>query len=516
MASPEESSSRSAASPSVDSYIGSVISLTSKSEIRYEGVLVSINTKDSTIALQNVKSFGTEGRRKEGPQIPSSDKVYEYILFRGSDIKDLQVKSSSSVPPKQQTHNDPAIIQSQYAYAPSSSSIASAGVGAVAGPSSQSVHQDLSRQPFPDSFSLYQPGAHMSSWAASPSIPNAEGSTHSQGYASTSNAQVRAHQRHIPFQPQSVSFQNPSQYAEGYAPPSFSNFQEGATSFPSQFAISNPSNPLSLPSHLQAMSSLPLSNQEMNTMNMIANKANPSQTSVVPISSMPSASSVLGSASGPTAMQPPLLTPDQLTNSIPATAASLQRLYPEFKDMGGLLPSSTNSPSLVSGIPQEPLLPLPTSNQQSEHEVPKFTEEFDFLAMNEKFNKDEVWGSLGKEKHIGSGGDGAEHDALHHDVIYGGGYVQDPPRPGSKPVYNKDDFFDTLSCNSLNRGGWSGRSRFSERMKLDTETFGEFEHRPPMGQGPHGNYGPPHGGYYRGSYNRGRGYGYYGGRGRGI
>lgn len=530
------SASVASSSPSVDSYIGSVISLTSKSEIRYEGVLANINPKESTIALQNVKSFGTEGRKKEGPQIPPSDKVYEYILFRGTDIKDLQVKSSSSVNAKQpvETHNDPAIIQSHYVPAPTthssaapaptthSSSAAPHGDGPLAGPGSKTAQQDFPRQPFPDAYSMYHAGSHLSSWAPSPALAIVDGPMHYQGYGGSSSSHAHGHQS-VPFQPHTPGMQNPLQYPEAHAATRMPNFPETATSlaFPNQFAVSNPqyssssnaSLSSSLPSHLQAMPSLASSNQDLNTMGLMFSKAASAQISQIPVPSMPfSLPSNLGSNSSPSMTTlPPLLTPDHLTKSLPGTTSSHDKLYPEPNNMGALIPSSMHPLSAVAGTPQEPLLPPPTSSQQGERGAARFSEEFDFTAMNEKFKKDEVWGSLGKEKQSAATGDGAEDNPIRHNAQAYEDYAPEPPKPGSKPVYNKDDFFDTISCNSLNRGGWSGRSRLSERMRLDSETFGEFQPRPPMG---HGNYGGPHG-YHRGSFNRGRGYGYYGGRGRG-
>ncbi|KAH8556776.1 Scd6-like Sm domain-containing protein [Umbelopsis sp. PMI_123] len=98
-------------------YIGSKISLISRSDIRYVGVLHNINSEDSTVALENVQSFGTEGRRgNPSEEIPPSDNVFEYIVFRGSDIKDLQVfeppAPKQTAPAQQQYPNDPAIMNS--------------------------------------------------------------------------------------------------------------------------------------------------------------------------------------------------------------------------------------------------------------------------------------------------------------------------------------------------------------------------------------------------------------------
>ncbi|KAG7258830.1 hypothetical protein CRUP_019000 [Coryphaenoides rupestris] len=91
-------------------YIGSKISLISKAQIRYEGILSSVDTEKSTVALAKVKSYGTEGRHTDRP-IPPKDDVYEYIIFRGSDIKDITV-SESPKPHHAGLPHDPAIVKS--------------------------------------------------------------------------------------------------------------------------------------------------------------------------------------------------------------------------------------------------------------------------------------------------------------------------------------------------------------------------------------------------------------------
>ena len=95
-------------------YIGSSISLISKSDIKYIGTLHEINSETHTVALENVTSYGTEGRKgNPAEEIAGSGQVYEYIVFRGSDVKGLEIISppgakENQAPPK--VPDDPAIL----------------------------------------------------------------------------------------------------------------------------------------------------------------------------------------------------------------------------------------------------------------------------------------------------------------------------------------------------------------------------------------------------------------------
>ena len=90
-------------------YLGCTLSLISKSEIRYVGTLVLVNSQDQTLTLQNVQSFGSEGRRGGGEnEISASDESFEYIIFRATDLKDFSVMNTPG-----KVFKDPAIISSE-------------------------------------------------------------------------------------------------------------------------------------------------------------------------------------------------------------------------------------------------------------------------------------------------------------------------------------------------------------------------------------------------------------------
>ncbi|KAF6168911.1 hypothetical protein GIB67_038408 [Kingdonia uniflora] len=321
-----------------------------------------------------VKSYGTEGRKKEGSQILSSDVVHGLVLFKASDIKDMNIKAMSTkqvkpTPPVQierQIHDDPAIVQIHSAHG----------------------------------------GARLES----------QGS-HSESYESPGSSLPHA-QQHV--------------------------------HFTCQIPVSSASLPSDISSSLTNTPFLPSPNQHV--------KGNPTK-----------------------------LTPDQFKQPGLLAVPSTQTLHTEKRHMetmeallkplpskvsptqGSLLSFPPSKPSQIPG----PLLPLPHSSRQSQLYVTQFTEEFDFIAMNEKFNKDEVWGHLGQ--------------------------------------VNQRNETEGNEINSVNStmGDYNGHRRTPDAA--DIKTFGEFEQQPLYYRGGRGF---QHRGNYRGSHNRGRGYDY-GGMGRG-
>ena len=56
-----------------------------------------------------MRSLGTEGRRGDPSlEVPAVDNVYDYVVFRASDVKDLQIEQAEPAPPP--PIQDPAVL----------------------------------------------------------------------------------------------------------------------------------------------------------------------------------------------------------------------------------------------------------------------------------------------------------------------------------------------------------------------------------------------------------------------
>eukprot|EP00252_Welwitschia_mirabilis_P001698 TRINITY_DN1161_c0_g1_i1.p1 TRINITY_DN1161_c0_g1~~TRINITY_DN1161_c0_g1_i1.p1 ORF type:complete len:602 (-),score=145.00 TRINITY_DN1161_c0_g1_i1:531-2336(-) len=575
----------------VDSYIGSLISLTSKSEIRYEGIFYTANEKEATIALQAVRSFGTEGRKKDGPQIPPSEKVYEYIIFRASDIKDLHVKSPPPAQISSQIHSDPAIVslQSQFSQ-PSASSktfVPAVSGGSVPDQSSLGGNANVPSA-FRGTSPLYQPTRNLGPWGSTP-VPGS-GATglpmpmYWQGYyGPTSGLMPHIQQQHLHFQsppgipippalqqnvhqspvlpsiPRGMPASSELNISPNVSMPQHSSeTSTGAGSLSGSTAVSTaggssfsgvvsvPSSSAemlstTLPSNISLASSAfepnPITDPSKDTCTDIQ-AMNKAVNVTVPTSSVPSAAQpvpVTTPSSISTSAQPNLVTPGQLLKTGGSISALKNKsLAEDDEPKSERLTSQVGSQTSLSHSQRassEPILPLPASSSQQKvspqlngvighsgshfrrrgrgmdrggrYAPTQFTEDFDFTAMNEKFNKDEVWGHLGKNEIRDKEDDGEENLVEKNSEEDDIGHPSVP-----KPVYVKDDFFDTLSCDALDRS--RNERKFSEQRRIDTETFGSLTRSRPS----RGGRGSGYRGNFRGSYYGGRGNGY-GSRGRG-
>ncbi|KFK31573.1 hypothetical protein AALP_AA6G129700 [Arabis alpina] len=529
-----------------DTFIGSFISLISKSEIRYEGILYHLNVQDSTLGLKNVRSCGTEGRKKDGPQIPPSDSVYDYILFRGSDIKDLQVNPSPSTQPRPVIQSEQVINQSSQSKPAISPPLSGYGLGR----GSQWIDTPaFSSKPFPTTqhtpvpLGFQPPSANVGSLTESP--VSLIGSTQSNVGSSMPLPSFMQGNKFastgvpLGMMQQSVSshstMHNDPKIVDDYASPIMGVVNDTSqvvtrpTDLASNPSYSNPS-PLgqaqlhsppglaSSPSNLSPLSEAQLSPPYIQNSYPFAPQA-VGKVFYDPRSNhpnrMPYELPVVTSDSAPVNLGPPksFFGMDPLMQSRQQMVNRGQEMFAATKPVSVDVSSQNHGTTNYA-----PLLPLPVSTHQSR--IPssgiEFTEEFDFEAMNEKFNKSELWGVLGKNNQRN------QNDYREEPAV-------EPNAEGkANAAYNKDDFFDTISCNQLDQVARSGQQRqqqhaqFPNHMGQVPAAFGNHFQRPPPPQPGQGaylagqtNYGGGYNHYNNNNYSN-QGYGnYYGGRGRG-
>eukprot|EP01117_Protostelium_nocturnum_P013776 TRINITY_DN5180_c0_g1_i1.p1 TRINITY_DN5180_c0_g1~~TRINITY_DN5180_c0_g1_i1.p1 ORF type:complete len:507 (-),score=228.76 TRINITY_DN5180_c0_g1_i1:705-2225(-) len=441
-------------------YIGSKISLISKSESRYEGILYTIDTEKSTIALQNVRSFGTEGRRKDGEQIAPMNDIYDYIIFKVSDIKDLYV--CEAPPPQPVRPNDPAIIHQQ-----------------MYGGYNQ----------FPPNYGV---NPQYSQFGGAPN-PN-YGAPYGNYGGPYGYPTPYQNQQQPPVQggaaPQGV--QTPAGPASGQVRQTQPAPNNGTVLSSTTTTVQSvPSSTLPPSSEKLGQKDEKLAGNKQNTSVPPANSSvipptfNNQQPLKAPTSSVPSSSNVL----------PPHLATQG--SNLTSQVAAGEPVVPDSVDLlaNGLQSQHLSQPQNQSqrggrgrGHPagqqnvqrnQQNNNPLNaggnnrpnnnnrrqgerTSTNNNQNRTPpvgtKFTEDFDFESANSRFEK--------------------EKPATPFEVSDDDLAALTPPTP----AYEKSSFFDNISCESTDRKESRGRASLSEQRKLDAETFGSTG-RPNRGRG---------------------------------
>mmetsp|Transcript_2097 Transcript_2097/g.2281 ORF Transcript_2097/g.2281 Transcript_2097/m.2281 type:complete len:326 (+) Transcript_2097:61-1038(+) len=191
-------------------YIGKTISLISNKGLRYVGLLDNINADDATVALKSVRSFGTEGRMAASGNAnlevhPGSD-VYDYVVFRGSDVKDLtvldtpidqvkpepytQAPAPGGYPAYQQQLQTQTQQQQQNAPVPTATSAAPAQ--AAAAPTQTAAPKERTQRPTESQTQPQAPTSSQSQQKPQPqATPTYDGAEEAKKDESTSPAQPR-------------------------------------------------------------------------------------------------------------------------------------------------------------------------------------------------------------------------------------------------------------------------------------------------------------------------------------
>ncbi|KAJ3184446.1 hypothetical protein HDU85_001751 [Gaertneriomyces sp. JEL0708] len=495
-------------------YIGARISLISKSGIRYVGVLTNINQVESTVSLENVISYGTEGRKgNPAEEIPPSDDLYPFVVFRGSDIEDLHVMSAAAGGnaggPK--VPNDPAVVQSQ----------GGQNVGAAPGPPKPEV-----QRPGPPPMS--GPPGFMGGYGG-PMGPMGQpgfGGPH-QGYNPYGLPPPNA-----PEFPQPQPFAPPNQGPRGGTmPPAYWGPQPG---MPGNFEMPQPghSQPPMLPP-VGASTPLPVNGPEPKADtaalsaafgNMqVKEDATPSDNNTSKDAEVKRATNVVDGQLKSRKHEPAERGPQHPASTGEAKAPMSDNIkedgskgerHQEHQLGGGSKPTDVEVQEYDAGerpVPngrylgrqqqqqqqqqgeghhrrggpgrggsRRPFVP----RQQRHNRIPVPDSDFDFESANAKFNKTELVGEATKAVTPETHEDVADHD-------------EEDPDSG---FYQKSSFFDNISCEAKERAEGDGRvnrrSRQYEERRLNMETFGQT-----------GSY---RGGYGRGGFRRG-GYGSRGG-----